>query len=199
MALTPRDRDLLKRCLHHEAGAWNDFVDRFLGLVYHVIQHTADARSFPISPEDTEDLAAQVLLEIVQNDYAVLRQFRGASSLASYLTIIARRTCVNEMARRLQTQAAAKTNNEPLDEQPARASGQTGVETLEEVTKLLAKLPSKEQAVVRLYFLEGRSYQEISSELDIPVNSIGPILTRARRKLRGEEDAAPQEGGTVKE
>ena len=32
MALTPRDRDLLRRCLHHEPGAWNDFVDRFLQL-----------------------------------------------------------------------------------------------------------------------------------------------------------------------
>ena len=36
------DRDLLRRCLHHEPGAWNDFVDRFLGLVYHVVGHTAD-------------------------------------------------------------------------------------------------------------------------------------------------------------
>src|SRR5205807_1713833 len=35
--LTPLDRDLLKRCLNHEPGSWNDFVDRFLGLIYHVI------------------------------------------------------------------------------------------------------------------------------------------------------------------
>lgn len=190
MALTPRDRELLKRCLHHEPGAWNDFVDRFLGLVYHVIQHTADARSFPLTPEDTEDLAAQILLEIVQHDYAALRQFRGASSLASYLTVIARRTCVNEMARRMQAHAVQGGNNEALDEHPARHEA-AGMETLEEVTNLLAKLPGKERSVVKLYFLEGRSYEEISKELEIPVNSIGPILTRARRKLRGAEDEAP--------
>lgn len=188
MALTPRDRELLKRCLQHEPGAWNDFVDRFLGLIYHVIQHTADARSYPLTPEDTEDLAAQVLLEIVEKDYAVLRQFRGQSSLASYLTVIARRTCVNEMARRMQAQAVqTKGERQPLEEQPARSNPESGLETMEEVTKLLSKLPGKERAVVKLYFLEGRSYEEISTELDIPVNSIGPILTRARKKLRGED------------
>ena len=41
MGLIARDRELIRRCLHHEPGAWNDFVDRFLGLVYHVVQHTA--------------------------------------------------------------------------------------------------------------------------------------------------------------
>jgi len=197
VALTPRDRELLKRCLHHEPGAWNDFVDRFLGLVYHVIQHTADARSYPLSPEDTEDLAAQVLLEIVEKDYAVIRHFRGDSSLASYLTVIARRTCVNEMARRMQAQSVQpKGNGQPvLEEQPARKNQEGGLETLEEVNGLLAKLPSKDRAVVKLYFMEGRSYEEISTELNIPVNSIGPILTRARRKLRGQDDEKPAKAG----
>ena len=77
MALTPVDRALLQRCLNHQPRAWNDFVDRFLGLVYHVISHTAHLRSTPLRPEDTEDLAAEILLQIVNNDYAVLRQITG--------------------------------------------------------------------------------------------------------------------------
>ncbi len=100
MALTTLDRDLLKRCLAHQPGAWNDFVDRFLGLVYHVIHHTAHLRSVVLKPEDVEDLAAEVLLQIVAGDYNVLRQFGGHSSLATYLTVIARRICVHELARR---------------------------------------------------------------------------------------------------
>src|SRR5215475_15805310 len=77
VALTNLDRDLLKRCLARHPGAWNDFVDRFLGLVYHVVHHTAHLRSTPLRPEDVEDLAAEVLLQIVARDYAVLREFRG--------------------------------------------------------------------------------------------------------------------------
>jgi RNA polymerase sigma-70 factor (ECF subfamily) len=37
---------------------------------------------------------------------------------------------------------------------------------------------------VRLYHLEGRSYQEISSTVGMPENSVGPMLSRAREKMR---------------
>ena len=188
MGLIARDRELIKRCLHHEPGAWNDFVDRFLGLVYHVVQHTADMRSYPLTPEDKEDVAAQMLLRVVENDYAALRQFRGKSSLASYLTVIARRTCVNELANRAQIkEKEGGKANEHIQEKVPHAKPKAAMETLEEVGKLLKKLPSRERAVVRLFYLEGRSYEEISTELSIPVNSIGAILARARKKLRGED------------
>ena len=57
--------------------------------------------------------------------------------------------------------------------------------------RLLAKLPGREREVVRLHYIEGRSYEEISTQLNIPVNTIGPILSRARKKLRGESRGAP--------
>jgi RNA polymerase sigma-70 factor (ECF subfamily) len=192
VALTPLDRELLRRCLTHQRGAWNDFVDRFLGLIYHVVHHTSHLRSVPLRPEDIEDLAAEVLLQIVANDYAVLRQFRGNSSLATYLTVIARRICVHELARKAaarEVQPAANTlEQEEEPEEPRRASG---LESLEEVEKLLGKLPHREREVVRLHYIEGRSYEEISTELNIPVNSIGPILSRARKKLRKDAKGAP--------
>src|SRR5262249_27383339 len=70
MALTSVDRALLQRCLQHDTGAWNDFVDRFLGLIYHVIHYTSHLRSAPLSPEEVEDIAQEVLLQVVANDYA---------------------------------------------------------------------------------------------------------------------------------
>ncbi|MCC6419643.1 MAG: sigma-70 family RNA polymerase sigma factor [Gemmataceae bacterium] len=189
MALTPQDRDLLQRCLHHEPGAWNDFIDHHLGLIYHVIHHTAHLRSVPLRPEDTEDLASEILLQIVAKDYAVLRQFRGKSSLGTYLTVIARRICVQELAQRatarevqLRTDDGQLSSIEAEPEGPPQAG--VGLETLEEVARLLKKLPARERQVVRLYYLEGRTYEEIATELNVPVNSIGPVLSRARKKLR---------------
>jgi RNA polymerase sigma-70 factor (ECF subfamily) len=185
---------LLKRCLHHDPGAWNDFVDRFLGLVYHVIHHTAHLRSMPLRPEDVEDLAAEVLLQVVANDYQVLRQFRGQSSLATYLTVIARRICVHELARRAaarQVQPRADGRRPPEAEPEEHPRTGVGLETLEEVAQLLKKLPSRERAVVRLYYLEGRTYEEIATELNVPINSIGPILTRARQRLKGRVHHPP--------
>ena len=54
----------------------------------------------------------------------------------------------------------------------------------EEVQRLLGGLQGTEAQVVRMYHLEGKSYQEISSAVGMPENSIGPILSRARNKMR---------------
>lgn len=194
MALTAVDRALLQRCLHHELGAWNDFVDRYLGLIYHIVHHTAHCRSVPLSPEDVEDVAAEILLQLVANDYAVLRQFRGQASFATYLTVIARRICVHELVKRAPTMETAPRANHrrrAVAEAEDTPKAQVGLERLEEVQKLLRRLPTRERQVVRLFYLEGRTYEEISTRLHIPVNSIGPILSRARQKLKREPKTAP--------
>lgn len=186
MALTAVDRALLQRCLQKEPGSWNDFVDRFLGLIYHTIHYTAHLRSNPLDPEEVEDLAQEVLLQIVANDYAVLKQFRGKSSLATYLAVIARRICVRELSRRAALRQAAKPRIAQHESELPPAA-QASLESLDEVQRLLRRLPTREREVVRLFYLEGRTYEEISTELNIPVNTIGPILTRARKKLREGE------------
>ncbi len=191
MALTTLDRELLRRCLAHQPGAWNDFVDRFLGLIYHVVHHTAHLRSTHLQPPDIEDLAAEVLLQLVANDYAVLRQFRGHASLATYLTVITRRICVHELSRRVAAREVQPRADQADLDGEERPPPQQGLESLEEVEKLLSKLPAREREVVRLHYIEGRSYEEISTELNIPVNSIGPILSRARKKLRKDVKGAP--------
>lgn len=188
---TSVDRDLLKRCLNKDAGSWNDFVDRFLSLIYHVIGYTAHLRSVKVSPEDKEDIAAEVLLKIVDKDFQALREFRGHASLATYLTVIARRTAIRELSRRQKVKDSIARGdvrfNEPeVDDDPAAAKS---MERLEEVEGLLRKLSGREREIVRLYYMEGRTYEEISIATDVPVNTIGAVLSRARKKLR------PQGGG----
>lgn len=186
------DRELLQRCLSHQPGAWNDFVDRYLGLIYHVIHHTAHLRSAPLRPEDTEDLAAEILLQMVNGEYAVLRQFKGHCSLATYLTVIARRICVHELARRAAAREVQPAANDKVNEiEDHTRERKQDLDNLEEVEKLLGKLPGKEREVVRLHYLEGRTYEEISTALNIPVNTIGPILSRARKKLRKDDKDSP--------
>lgn len=186
MPFTPLDRDLIKRCLAKEPGSWNDFVDRYLSLIYHVIGYTAHLRSYRMSPEDTEDVAAEVLLKIVSDDFKVLRQFRGQANFATYLTVIARRIAVIELARRQQVKDSIRRGDVvspgiELDDAPV---AQKGMESLEEVDKLLRRLGGKEREIVRLYYLEGRTYEEISTSVNMPVNTIGAVLSRARKKLR---------------
>ena len=65
MALSDFDRKLLERCLGRKPRAWEDFVDRYMGLVMHVINHSAQARSIRLSNEDREDLCTEVCMALV--------------------------------------------------------------------------------------------------------------------------------------
>lgn len=181
VALSEIDRSLLQRCLTQKPRAWEDFVDRFMGLILHVINHTAQSRSIRLSAVDQEDLTGEVFLSLVKDDFAVLRRFRGESSLATYLTVVARRVVVHRLMGRKTTT--------PLDETAAREADNDHavhdrISDREEVERLLAKLSGTEAAVVRLYHLDGKSYQEISSVVGMPSNSVGPMLSRARGKMR---------------
>src|SRR5947209_1799261 len=88
VALSAEDREILRRCLRHEPGAWTAFLDRYLDVIYHVVDHTARLHDIPLQQEDVEEIAAHLLLRVAADDYAALREFRGQSSLATYLTVI---------------------------------------------------------------------------------------------------------------
>jgi len=179
VALSEIDRSLLQRCVARKPRAWEDFVDRFMGLMVHVVNHSAQSRSIRIGPEDREDLVAQVFLAIVRDDVALLRHFRGESSLATYLTVVARRVVVQELLRRKE-----QTHLSPEYPVAHHSDAEQRLDDREEVQRLLDELEGPEAAVVRMYHLEGKSYQEISSAVGMPENSVGPTLSRARRKMR---------------
>jgi RNA polymerase sigma-70 factor, ECF subfamily len=181
VALSDIDRNLLDRCLARKPRSWEDFVDRFTGLIIHVVNHTARCRSIMLSAADREDLTSEVLMAVVREDFAVLRHFRGKASLATYLTVVARRVVV----RKLVDSRSASPLSAAAD---GAASSDAAVEQRltdrEEVEQLLEHLDESEAEVVRMYHLEGKSYHDISRSTGIPTNSVGPLLSRARIKMR---------------
>lgn len=187
MALMDVDRDLLRSLLGRESGAWKEFVDRYSSVIIHVIKHTASTRSVELTAHDVDDLAADVFLSIVDSDFGVLKRFRGDSSLATYLAVIARRTVVREITRRRMAEAMGhvKSHGAVLEQFHSHGGDVSArIDNRETVQRMLDGLAETEAAIVRLFHLEGRSYREISTGLGVPENSIGPTLTRAREKLR---------------
>ena len=170
------DRRAVHDCVSGASGAWERFVDRFAGLFAFVVDRTARQRGTPLAAADREDLVADILLECIRNDAAVLRAFAGRSSLATYLTVIARRVA----ARHLATAKPVRTTDVP----EAATTDPDHVAQREQVESLLAKLAPDEARLVRLHHLEHRSYGDISRLTGMPVNSIGPALSRAKDKMR---------------
>ena len=159
-------------------------LQRFLGLVVHVIHHTAQSRSIVPTPADVDDMAGEVFLAIIADDFATLRHFRGESSLATYLTVVGRRVVVREMLKRRSGSSLWSASERARQHVDDRPSFEERINNRDEVERLLQSLDFPEADVVRLYHLEGKSYREISSQVGMPENSIGPTLSRARAKMR---------------
>jgi RNA polymerase sigma-70 factor (ECF subfamily) len=179
--VAPEDRALMEQCLRGDPAAWSAFVERFAALFAFVVDRTASQRRQPLAGADRDDLLADILLEIIHRDAAVLRAFAGRSSLATYLTVVARRVSIRGLARLADARGAHGPADVSGLVQPPRAEAAADHERLED---LLGRLPADEARLVRLHHLEGHSYGEISRLTGMPLGSIGPALSRARQKLK---------------
>jgi RNA polymerase sigma-70 factor, ECF subfamily len=183
VALVELDRRLLDRLLTKDQQAWQQFVDRFLGAVLHTVRHVAHLRSMTLDSHEVDDLAADFFKLLLNDDCAILRRFRGQSSLATYLVVVARRFVVNTLAKRAAAQRR-RAQQSLEDIFSAASAPSSSVENREEVESLLRRLKGREAALVRGFYLENKSYGQLSEDVGVPQNSIGPMLNRILSKLR---------------
>ncbi len=85
---------LVKRCIAQERFAWEEFVDQYVGLVFLVIDRTLRGRQQSFSNEQRSDLCEAVFRSFRHNDFQLLREFEGNSSISAYLIILARRLVI---------------------------------------------------------------------------------------------------------
>ncbi len=185
MVLSNIDRNLLERCLQNSSQAWEEFVDRYIGLVSHVVDHAALNRSLALDSSTRDDLISDVFFSWIRDDFAVLRRFEGNSSLATYLTVVARRIVVRHL---LKNRSIADKTSSYQSKNPsvfaAAVDDTFQLESEQQIDEALQKLSDAEATAVRMFHLESRSYREIGSKIGIAENSVGPFLTRAREKMR---------------
>ena len=192
---SPEDAALVQDCLRGSPGAWDRVVDRFAGLFHHVVDRTCSQRRLALSAVDRDDVIAEILVEVLKENAAVLRGFAGRSSLATYLAVIARRTAVRMLSQAdahvvrvdLPTAGAAVVDRHADHRRSDR----------EEIEGLMGCLEPDEARLIRLHHLEARSYGEISRLTGLPLGSIGPALSRARQKMRdvGHSSDTPPAAG----
>lgn len=173
VAASAEDLRLVSACLAAEARAWDEFVDRFAGLFVHIVEGSASQHRLQLQPTERDDLVAEILTVCGRDGAAVLRGFAGRSSLATYLSVVARRVVVPALSRLAEATGAA-----------ASVPGAEPAANREQTESLMRRLDAEEAILVRLHHLEGRSYGEISSITGMPLGAIGPALSRAKAKMR---------------
>jgi RNA polymerase sigma-70 factor, ECF subfamily len=175
----------VEECLASAPGAWDKFVERFGGLLAHVVDRTGQQRHVSLSLADRDDLIAEVFVELLRNEAAALRSFAGRASLPTYLTVIARRVVVRVLFRSAGAGRGGRpAAAEPVDRIIQQGDAETRIAEREEVEQMLGRLEEPEASLVRLHHLESRSYGEISRITGMPLGSIGPALSKARQKMQ---------------
>ncbi len=185
-----RDRELIERVARGDTSAHRQLFDRYYGRVLAFVRRRLRDDSL------CEEVASVVFFEIWRNAGG----FRGDSEVHSWIFGIAHFKALS--ARRHQGQLKRSSVIPTDDEVMQRYAGNEDLgETLEardDVRRLmrsLQSLPEGQREVIRLAFIEGRSYQEIADELGITEGNVKTRVNRARARLRSSLHR-DDEGGT---
>lgn len=174
----PSVTDLVTRARNGDQQAWDAIVERYAALVW------AICRRHRLDDADAHDVSQSVWVQLV----AQLDKIRDPAALPGWLTTTTRREC--GQARRAANRSQALGHVLDAMRIPDQQTGMPEYELLRAewhvvLREAFARLPSCcERLVAMLIEDPPLSYAQISSELGIPVGSIGPNRRRCLDKLR---------------
>ena len=141
-----------------------------------------------VSQETAEDIAQDVFMKA----YISLDKFNPEYKFSSWVYRIAHNETVNYCKRTygLKVKHVFYEDNEALKNY-LQNENDLGADVYQKITDekvavTLNNLGEKYRQALVLNYLEGKNYKEISRELNKPVNTVGTILSRAKKMMRAE-------------
>lgn len=169
------------RCAAGDKAALDEFVRRTRSAIQRGA--TVALRKFRISDKEAiENVYQQVFVELLRDGGKTLRTYRGESDLEGWVSVISMRTAYR--IQRQKTPEASLPELLPAAPTPAPGEKAEQSEFLNRLDAAFRKLDSREAALLRLSYYEEMSYKEIANALGLPLNSVSPLLIRAKEKLK---------------
>jgi RNA polymerase sigma factor (sigma-70 family) len=155
--------------------AWTQVVDRFDRMLRSV------ARSYRLSPQDVDDAVQTTWCKLYEHIDAI----RDGSAIAGWLATTVRRESLRLLQRHVREHL---TDDWELCGAAAEELPETRLlarERRDVLVRALATLPERQRRLMTLIADEpGARYEQISSALDMPIGSIGPIRARSMARLQ---------------
>jgi len=132
----------------------------------------------------TRDLVAadDLVQDCLTRALGKLHLWQQGTDLRAWLFTILHNQYISRVRRTAREGAAvALSEREPLLARPPQQGRRLELRDLE---RAIAKLPRTQRSVILLVGLEGMSYSEVASVLDVPVGTIRSRLSRGREALR---------------
>jgi RNA polymerase sigma-70 factor (ECF subfamily) len=171
------DAEIVERVLGGDSQAFADLVVRYQGMVFSVCLRVAGDSSA------AEDLAQEIFLKAYQS----LATFRGEATFSTWLYQIAARKCLDFRKRKVRE--SERRENRPVEDfivsdTTTPEKEYLVKERLEHTLRFVNELREPYRTVVRMYYLQHYSYEEIAEETGIPLKTIESQLYRARKMLK---------------
>ncbi|RZK21110.1 MAG: RNA polymerase sigma factor [Hymenobacter sp.] len=176
------DADLVAQLRQGSEVAFRTLVARYQARVYQT------ALSLLRSPEEAEDVAQEVFVEV----YQTIADFREEAALSTWLYRLATsRALKHRRWARAKKRFAHFTSllgfdNQVLHELPDHAHPQAlleGEQQLQFLLDQIGRLPAKQQVAFTLRHEQELSYEEIAAVLATTVPAVESLLFRARQSL----------------
>ena len=169
------DAQLIQASIQGNENAFKMLVERYQSQV-------AAAVIGMLGPgQEAEDTGQETFIRFYQN----LRQFRGDSSVATYLTRIAMNLSLNKLKKKRKMQSRFRKPLENFEQTIADPDFKSYDNTKELIQQALDQLKPEFRSVIVLRFFQEYSIREISEVLKIPQGTVLSRLARAQKKLHG--------------
>jgi len=168
------DADLVAACLSGRPGAFDLVVERHQRAVYQLCYR------FVGNHEDASDLTQDVFLRA----YRGLRNFRGHSSLGTWLYRIGVNVCLNRVSVKAP-RTEPIDGRQHVDARRERADdGMLRSERAARVRAAIAQLPRKQRAALILRIYHDMAHQEIAATLGSSVGAVKANVFHALQNLK---------------
>lgn len=174
------DGDLIKLLECKNPAVHNELVNRYQKKLFVYIYR------FVRNKEEAEDLLQNVFFKV----YKYCKDFDTNRKFSSWIYRIAHNEAVNYIKRKnikkfisLEEFVSTKDRIETKTDAKSPMEVWLRKELRKEVEKAMKKLPDKYREVLEMRYFSEKSYEEISKNLKKPVNTVGTLVNRAKRKL----------------
>lgn len=194
MAVSDRsEREIIAACTRGDELAWRMLYERYHGPVSRAVAWAG----WSFSRSEQEELVQDVFLELVK----VLPAFRFQSSLATFVTQIARNRCISLLRSRSALKRGGREESlDPLEDGGAPLYGDRPPEPLSEIIsreeedllrRTFENLSLQCREILALRYYEEKSYEEISRKLSLPLGTTCSRLKRCVTAFRRAYERLP--------
>ncbi len=168
------DNTLIYRAQAGDEGAFADLMREYYPLVYTIVIRIVD------NPHDVEELVQDTFFSA----YRGLTQLEDAAKFKSWLAEIAR-NCARQWVRkqRGETVPLSEVSEGILQTEDSPDERLVQQERRELIRRTMEMLPQKDRDIAHAFYLEGASYDELTSTHGLSYNAIAFRLFRIKRQL----------------